>query len=34
MWTKIVTSLGLVSIGIAVGILTNLVAFNGDLVDN
>lgn len=34
MWTKIVTSLGLVSIGIAIGMLTNLVAFNGDLGDN
>ncbi len=34
MWTKIVTSLGLVSIGIAIGMLTNLVASNGDLGDN
>jgi len=33
MWTKIVTSIGLVSIGIAIGMLTNLVDFNGSDLD-
>ena len=33
MWTKIATSLGLVSLGIAIGMFTNLVDFNRDLGD-
>lgn len=33
MWTKIATSLGLVSLGVAIGMFTNLVDFNRDLGD-